>query len=315
VADLLVVGSVALDSVATPFGKVDEALGGSATYFSYAASFFTQVRLVATVGGDFPERHVDLLRGRGVDVGGLERRAGGRTFRWVGEYGYDLNEARTLDTQLNVLATFRPTLPEHLRRTPYLFLANIDPELQLQVLRQMAERPRLVALDTMNFWIQGKREALLRVLREVDVITINDAEARQLAGEPSLIRAARAIAGLGPRVVVVKRGEYGALMLAADAFFAAPAYPLETVFDPTGAGDTFAGGFMGHLASEGATDAAAMRRAVVTGSVMASFTVEDFSLNRLTRLDPAEIAKRTAAFQDLTRVDGRPPEAGGATGR
>jgi sugar/nucleoside kinase (ribokinase family) len=315
VADLLVVGSVALDSVATPFGKVDEALGGSATYFSYAASFFTRVRLVATVGGDFPERHVELLRGRGVDVGGLERSAGGRTFRWAGEYGYDLNEARTLDTQLNVLATFRPRLPEHLRRTPYLFLANIDPELQLEVLRQMAERPRLVALDTMNFWIQGKREALLRVLREVDVITINDAEARQLAGEPSLIRAARVIAGLGPRVVVVKRGEYGALMLAADAFFAAPAYPLESVFDPTGAGDTFAGGFMGHLASEGASDPAAMRRAVVMGSVMASFTVEDFSLNRLTRLEPAEIAERVAAFQDLTRVDGRLPAGGGATGR
>jgi sugar/nucleoside kinase (ribokinase family) len=315
VAELLVVGSVALDTVATPFGKVAEALGGSATYFSYAASFFTQVRLVATVGGDFPEEHVRLLQARGVDVAGLERSAGGRTFRWAGEYGYDLNEARTLDTQLNVLATFRPTLPEPLRRVPYLFLANIDPELQLDVLGQMAERPRLVALDTMNFWIQGKREALLRVLREVDVITINDAEARQLAGEPNLIRAARAIAGMGPRVVVVKRGEYGALMLAGEAFFAAPAYPLESVFDPTGAGDTFAGGFMGHLASEGASDAASMRRAVVLGSVMASFTVEDFSLNRLARLQQPEIAERVAAFHALTRVDGRRPDEGGATGR
>jgi sugar/nucleoside kinase (ribokinase family) len=315
VGDLLVVGSVALDSVTTPFGKVDEALGGSATYFSYSASFFTRVRLVATVGSDFPEDHVRLLRDRGVDVTGLQRSAGGRTFRWVGEYGYDLNEARTLDTQLNVLATFRPALPDALRRVPYLFLANIDPELQLDVLRQMAERPRLVALDTMNFWIQGKREALLRVLREVDVITINDAEARQLAGEANLIRAARAIAGMGPRVVVVKRGEYGALMLAEDAFFAAPAYPLESVFDPTGAGDTFAGGFMGYLASEGASDGASMRRAVVYGSVMASFTVEDFSLNRLFRLEQSEIAERAAAFQDLMQVNGRRPEERGARGR
>jgi sugar/nucleoside kinase (ribokinase family) len=310
VADLLVVGSVALDSVATPFGKVDEALGGSATYFSYAASFFTRVRLVATVGDDFPEDHVRVLRQRGVDVAGLQRSAGGRTFRWVGEYGYDLNEARTLDTQLNVLATFRPVLPADLRRVPYVFLANIDPELQLDVLHQMAERPRLVALDTMNFWIQGQREALLRVLREVDVVTINDAEARQLAGEPNLIRAARVIAGMGPRVVVVKRGEYGALMLADAAFFAAPAYPLESVFDPTGAGDTFAGGFMGHLASTGANDPASMRRAVVYGSVMASFTVEDFSLNRLLRLESSEIADRVAAFHALTRVDSRPEESG-----
>jgi sugar/nucleoside kinase (ribokinase family) len=303
VADLLVVGSVALDSVATPFGKVDEALGGSATYFSCAASFFTTVRLVAAIGTDFPEAHVRLLAERGVDVEGLQRMAGGRTFRWVGEYGYDLNEARTLDTQLNVLATFRPDLPARLRKVPYLFLANIDPELQLDVLRQMAERPRLVALDTMNFWIGGRRDALLRVLRQVDVITINDAEARQLAGEPNLVRAARAIADMGPQVVVVKRGEYGALMLTRDGFFVAPAYPLDSVFDPTGAGDTFAGGFMGYLASREVTDRANMRRAVVYGSVMASFTVEDFSLNRLVRLEPHEIEKRVAAFHDLMRVE------------
>jgi sugar/nucleoside kinase (ribokinase family) len=303
VADLLVVGSVALDSVATPFGKVADALGGSATYFSYAASFFTTVRLVATVGADFPETHVRLLAERGVDVAGLQTTPGGRTFRWVGEYGYDLNEARTLDTQLNVLASFRPDLPAALRQVPYLFLANIDPELQLDVLRQMSSRPRLVALDTMNFWITSKRAALLRVLREVDVITINDAEARQLAGEPNLVRAARAIAALGPQVVVVKRGEYGALMLASGTFFVAPAYPLESVFDPTGAGDTFAGGFMGYLASREVTDRASMRRAIVHGSVMASFTVEDFSLNRLCRLTPAEIEARVAAFHDLMRVE------------
>ncbi len=302
-ADLLVVGSVALDSVATPFGKVDEALGGSATYVSYAASFFTTVRLVATVGTDFPETHVRLLSERGVDVAGLQTTPGGRTFRWVGEYGYDLNEARTLDTQLNVLASFRPDLPVALRQIPYLFLANIAPELQIDVLRQMSARPWLVALDTMNFWIASKRAALLQVLREVDVITINDAEARQLADEPNLVRAARTIASFGPRVVVVKRGEYGALMLAGDSFFVAPAYPLESVFDPTGAGDTFAGGFMGYLASREVTDRASMRRAIVRGSVMASFTVEDFSLIRLARLTPAEIEARVAAFHDLMRVE------------
>ncbi|HEU5322618.1 MAG TPA: PfkB family carbohydrate kinase [Methylomirabilota bacterium] len=300
-ADLLVVGSVALDSVQTPFGRVEEALGGSATFFSYSASFFTGVRLVATVGEDFPERHLRLLEQRGVDLAGLQV-ARGRTFRWAGAYGYDLNEARTLDTQLNVFADFRPALADGLARAPFLFLANIDPELQLDVLRQMKARPRLVALDTMNFWIQGKREALLRVLAEVDVVTVNDGEARQLAGEPNLVRAARAIAALGPRTVVVKRGEYGALLLSDGAFFVIPAFPLESVFDPTGAGDTFAGGFMGHLAAEDRVDAAAMRRAMVYGSVMASFAVEDFSLDRLTRLTPAEVADRYAAFHDLVRL-------------
>lgn len=301
-ADLLVVGSVALDSVETPFGKVREVLGGSATYFSYSASFFTQVRLVATVGEDFPEPYLRLLEDRGVDIHGLET-SKGKTFRWVGQYGYDLNEAKTLDTQLNVFAEFRPKLDEALQRAPFLFLANIDPELQLDVLRQMKERPRLVALDTMNFWIQGKQEALRRVLGKVDVITINDGEARQLASEPNLIRAARAIASMGPRTIVVKRGEYGALMLSDDAFFFVPAYPLESVYDPTGAGDTFAGGFMGYLAAQDRVDGPAMRRAVVYGSVMASFTVEDFSLKRLTRLKPADIADRYAAFHDLIRLE------------
>jgi sugar/nucleoside kinase (ribokinase family) len=303
VADLVVVGSVALDDVETPFGRVREALGGSATYFSYCASFFTRVRLVATVGEDFPEQHLRLLEGRGVDLGGLQV-ARGRTFRWSGQYGYDLNEARTLDTQLNVFADFKPRLADDLRRAPYLFLANIDPELQLDVLGQMERRPRLVALDTMNFWIQGKRDALVRVLAQVDVVTINDGEARQLAREPNLVKAARVIAGMGPRTVVVKRGEYGALMVSNGAFFIVPAYPLESVYDPTGAGDTFAGGFMGYLAAQDRIDDATVRRAVVYGSVMASFTVEDFSLNRLARLCPEEIAERYAAFQDLIRLEG-----------
>jgi sugar/nucleoside kinase (ribokinase family) len=301
VADLLVVGSVALDSVSTPFGKVREVLGGSATYFSYAASFFTNVRLVATVGEDFPPEHVTLLKTRGVDMTGLTT-SRGRTFRWVGEYGYDLNEARTIDTQLNVFADFKPMLPSSLKKSPFLFLANIAPALQLEVLRQM-ERPLLVALDTMNFWIQGKREELLSVLAEVDVLLINEGEARQLAGEPNLIKAARSILKLGPRTVVVKRGEYGAVMVSNGHFFFVPAYPLESVFDPTGAGDTFAGGFMGYIASQGVVDQPAVRRAIVYGSVMASFTVEDFSLNRLKTLTPPEVERRYAAFQDLVRFD------------
>ncbi|MBI3628616.1 MAG: sugar kinase [Candidatus Rokubacteria bacterium] len=300
-ADLLVVGSVALDSVSTPFGKAREVLGGSATYFSYAASFFTNVRLVATVGEDFPAEHIALLKDRGIDTTGLQV-SRGRTFRWVGEYGYDLNEAKTLDTQLNVFADFKPMLPGALKKSPFLFLANIAPELQLDVLRQM-DRPLLAALDTMNFWIQGKREALLRVLSEVDVLLINESEARQLAREPNLIKAARAVLKLGPRTVVVKRGEYGAVMVSNGHFFFVPAYPLESVFDPTGAGDTFAGGFMGYIAAQGVVDQPTVRRAIVYGSVMASFTVEDFSLNRLKTLQPDEVERRYAAFQDLVRFD------------
>jgi sugar/nucleoside kinase (ribokinase family) len=301
--DLLVVGSVALDTVKTPFGQVQSALGGSATYFSFAASFFTGVHVVAAVGDDFPAEHLALLEGRGVNIGALQRLAGKRTFRWTGEYGFDLNEARTLDTQLNVLAEFRPELPASLRRVPFLFLANIDPELQLQVLEQM-EAPALTALDTMNFWIEGKRAALLRVLARVDVLVINDGEARMLAGEPNLIRAARVIAGMGPRVVVIKRGEYGALMVAHGRFFYAPAFPLDEVFDPTGAGDTFAGGFMGYLARGGDTDAVALKRAVVHGAVMASFTVEDFSLERLRRVRAGEIEHRYRAFQEMVQFEG-----------
>ena len=300
-ADLLVVGSVALDSVETPFGKVSEVLGGSATYFSYSASFFTQVRLVATVGEDFPEPHLHLLADRGVDLAGLQT-AKGRTFRWVGQYGYDLNEAKTLDTQLNVLAEFRPKLGEGFGRTPFLFLANIDPDLQLNVLRKL-ERPRLCALDTMNFWIQGKREALRRVVAEVDALVVNDAEARMLTEEPNLVKAARRILGYGPRIVVIKRGEYGVLMATDGRFFFAPAFPLDSVYDPTGAGDTFAGGFMGALARAGTLDEAALRRAIVYGSVMASFTVEDFSLGRLLRLEPHEIEERYHAFREMMRFE------------
>jgi sugar/nucleoside kinase (ribokinase family) len=301
-ADLVVVGSVALDNVQTPFGKVTEALGGSATYFAYAASFFTRVRVVGAVGADFPAEHLRLLAERGVDIGALEVLPDQKTFRWTGEYGFDLNEAKTLDVQLNAFAEFRPVLPAGLRRAPFLFLANIDPELQADVLGQM-DRPRFTALDTMNFWIDGKRDALLRVLARVDALLINDAEARMLAREPNLIKAARAIVAMGPRLTVIKRGEYGALMVLDGRFFFVPAYPLDAVFDPTGAGDTFAGGFMGYLAREGTVDPAGIRRAIVHGAVMASFTVEDFSLERLRRLDPEDIARRYEAFQQMVRVE------------
>ena len=302
--DLLVVGSVALDSVKTPFGQVTEALGGSATYFSYAASFFADVGLVAIVGEDFPQQHLDLLKARGVDLSGLQV-SQGQTFRWVGEYGYDLNEARTLATHLNVFADFKPLLSDRLKTPACLFLANIDPELQREVLRQVA-RPRLVALDTMNFWIDGKRRALLEVVREVDALVINDREARQLAREANLIKAALTLHSYGPRTVVIKRGEYGALMVNGGRFFFTPAYPLESVFDPTGAGDTFAGGFMGYLARQGRQDEATLRRGIVYGSVMASFTVEDFSLERLKRLEEREIGARFESFQELVSFGGQP---------
>ena len=301
-ADLVVVGSVALDSVTTPFGKVTEALGGSATYFAYAASFFAPVHVVAAVGEDFPREHLDLLSHRGVDIDALRVLPGKKTFRWTGEYGFDLNEARTLDTQLNAFAEFKPALEARQRAAPFLFLANIDPDLQLDVRRQMTD-PLFTALDTMNFWIEGKRDALLRVLHEVDALVINDAEARMLAREPNLIKAARAIIELGPRVVVIKRGEYGSVMVSDGEFFFTPAYPLESVFDPTGAGDTFAGGFMGYLAQRGMTDPASMRKAMVFGAVMASFAVEDFSLERLKRLSSSEIEQRYGGFQTMVTVE------------
>jgi sugar/nucleoside kinase (ribokinase family) len=298
---LLVVGSVALDSLETPFGVREDVLGGSATYFSTAASFFAPVRVVAVVGEDFPESHVEFLRGRGVDLAGLERRPG-RTFRWSGRYEFDLNQAHTLDTQLNVFADFRPELPEGFRDSSHVFLGNIDPELQLRVLDQV-RAPRIVAADTMNFWIASKRAALLEVLRRVDLLFVNDAEARQLAGEHNIVRAARAILSFGPSALVVKRGEYGALFFADSDVFASSAYPLAELFDPTGAGDSFAGGFMGYLARSGSLDASAMRRAMVVGSVLASFAVERFGLDRLRDLGPDEIRVRYAEVRRLAHFD------------
>ncbi len=298
---LLVVGSVALDSLETPFGRRDDVLGGSASYFSVCASFFGPARMVAVVGEDFPEDHVRFFASRGVDLAGLSR-VKGRTFRWKGRYEFDLNTAHTLDTQLNVFADFRPDLPAHYRDSEYVFLGNIDPDLQRAVLDQV-RAPRFVACDTMNFWIESKRESLLKTLRRVDMLFVNDAEARELAGEHNVVNAARRILSFGPRSVVVKRGEYGALFFSGEEVFAASAYPLPAVFDPTGAGDSFAGGFMGYLARCRREDHATMRRAIVVGSVLASFTVEQFSLERLRTLQPEEIRARFAEAKQLAHFD------------
>jgi sugar/nucleoside kinase (ribokinase family) len=298
---LLVVGSVALDTVKTPFGEGTEVLGGSATYFSTAASYFTSVDLIAVVGEDFPAEHVKFLESRGIDLAGLERRPG-KTFRWRGEYSHQLNEARTLDTRLNVFETFRPKIPEQYRTPEVLFLGNIDPELQLDVLHQV-KRPALVACDTMNFWINGKQEALWKVLERIDVLLINDGEARALGGDPNLVKVAKKILARGPKHLIVKRGEYGVLLFSEKQVFGAPAYPLEEVRDPTGAGDTFAGGFLGYLAATGNRSAEAIRQGIIFGSVMASFTVEAFSLDRLKILDYKEIEERFRSFKRLTHFE------------
>ncbi len=295
---ILVVGSVAFDSITTPFGEVDNALGGSACYFSTSASFFTDVQLVAVIGQDFPQQHLDFLNSRNIDLTGLQT-AKGETFRWKGRYEYDLNEAHTLETHLNVFESFKPQLPDAYRDAEYVFLANIDPELQLEVLRQV-NNPKLVACDTMNFWIAGKRDELIRTLGKVDILVINEAEVRQLAEEPNLMKAAQIVRSFGPKTLVVKRGEYGVLMFGDGSVFSAPAYPLEEVFDPTGAGDTFAGGFIGYLAATRNLDEANLRKATVFGTVMASFTVEKFSLDRLKEIDHQEISDRYRKIKLLT---------------
>jgi sugar/nucleoside kinase (ribokinase family) len=298
---LLVVGSVALDSVETAGDSRNEVLGGAASFSSFAASFLTPVRLTGVVGTDFPEEHVTFLSKHGVDMGGLER-AAGRTFRWSGRYSPDFLQRTTLDTQLNVFETFRPKLPAAWRDTPFVFLANIDPELQLDVLGQV-NKPRFVACDTMNFWIEGKREALLRLLARVDMLLLNDEEARQLSRLTNLPAAARAIRAMGPKAVVVKRGDAGALLFHEGGIFAAPAFPIETVVDPTGAGDSFAGGFMGWLARAGATTPSDIRTAMILGSVLASYSVEDFSLDRFRTLDLSAIRERFGAFVDLVHFE------------
>jgi sugar/nucleoside kinase (ribokinase family) len=297
---LLVVGSVAFDALESPYGKVERTLGGAATYFAVAASFFAPVSLVAVVGEDFTPKDAEIFRGRHIDTEGLQR-SPGKCFFWAGRYNENLNERVTLTTELNVFADFKPCLPEKYRSAKYVFLANIAPDLQRGVLQQVKKRPRLAALDTMNYWIERSNADLRETLRHVDILMINDAETRQLSSEHNLLRAARHIFKMGPSTLVVKRGEYGAMMVDARGVFCVPAFPLEEPHDPTGAGDSFAGGFMGYLASVGNKTDATLRRAMVYGSVMGSFTVEKFGLERLRTLKRGEIHGRARHFAKLTQ--------------
>ncbi len=298
---LLVVGSMALDSIETPFEQRDDVWGGSATYFSAAASHFTEVELVAVVGNDFPEPVLDYLKSRQVDLAGIHR-ADGPTFRWKGRYSYTLEDRETLDTQLGVFEHFDPKIPEAYRDAELVFLANIDPDLQRQVLEQV-KGPRLVACDTMNFWISGKPESLKQTLSKVDLLIINDGEARQLAGEHNIVRAAKVIREMGPKRLIVKRGEYGATLFDGDHVFVAPAFPLYDVVDPTGAGDSFAGGLMGYLAGVEEVNSTTLRQAMIAGSALASFTVQGFGLDRLKTVHNGEISERAQAFKALTHFD------------
>lgn len=298
---LLVVGSVALDSVETPFGKAEDVLGGSATFFSASASHLSPVQLVGVVGSDYPMDQLRPLAERRVDLSGLER-AEGRSFRWRGRYRHDLNVAETLETHLGVFSNFRPKIPEQFRRAPFVFLGNIDPRLQLDVLKQV-DRPKLVACDTMNFWIESRRPELLELLQRVDLVTLNDGEARQLSEKYNLVKAARWIMTRGPKIVIIKKGEHGAFMFSEREIFFAPAYPLEEVFDPTGAGDSFAGGFMGYLARCNELTEHNFRRAVVYGSAMGSFAVEKFSIERLLEVTPRDVAARVREFHRLTSFE------------
>ncbi|UCD55028.1 MAG: bifunctional hydroxymethylpyrimidine kinase/phosphomethylpyrimidine kinase [Candidatus Omnitrophota bacterium] len=303
---ILVVGSIALDTVKTPFGMAKDVLGGSATYFSVSASFFEpDVNLVAIVGDDFPAKYVNLLEGKGIDLKGMVT-GKGKTFRWEGEYGWDFSNPRTIATRLNVLSRFNPAIPREYRNSEYVFLANIDPQIQKQVLNQMA-RPKLVACDTMNYWIENKRKDLVKLLKKVDIFLLNEAEAKELAGESSLVKAAKAILKFGPKRIIIKKGEHGSLLFSGNSVFSTPAYLMESIFDPTGAGDTFAGGLVGYLAAcktqnqAGLADRQAnLRKAIVYGSVMATFAVEDFSLRRLASITRADIVRRFKQFRKLT---------------
>ena len=301
---LLIVGTVALDAIETPFGKTDKILGGAATFIGLAASYFkTDSAIVSVVGEDFPVHYLDLLRGKGIDTSGLEIVPGGQTFFWKGKYMNDLNRRETLATELNVLADFNPIVPENYKDADLLMLGNLHPDIQLKVIRQMEKRPKLIVLDTMNYWMDNTWDALMEVIREIDVIVINDEEARQLSGEYSLVKAASLIGAMGPEYVVIKKGENGALLFHEDHVFFAPALPLEDVFDPTGAGDTFAGGFAGYLAQTENISFGNLKNAVIHGSNLASFCVEKFGTERLLDLTAKEIDSRLSQFRDLTQFD------------
>ncbi len=297
---LVAVGTVAFDDIETPFGRAEKVIGGACTYISLAASYFVKpVRIVSVVGGDFPEDMLEYLKRRGVDLEGLQIRPEEKSFFWAGKYYRDFNTRDTLDTQLNVLATFDPVLPPSYRQPEFLMLGNLTPQVQMRVLTQLRRRPKLIAMDTMNFWMNSAMSDLLKVMKKVDVLTINDEEARQLSGEHSLVKAAKVIHKMGPRFLVIKKGEHGALLFHRGEVFFAPALPLAEVIDPTGAGDTFAGGFMGWLAKTGDTSMTNMRLAIIYGSAMASFCVEKFSIENLQGLTPAMIRKRVRQFADL----------------
>ena len=299
--NILAVGSLAFDTVSTPAGKAERVLGGSLNFFSLSASFFNPLQLVGVVGEDFPQDHLQLLAKRGIDIAGVSVMAG-KTFHWTGEYGQDLNEAVTLSTQLNVFEHINPKIPEKYRDADYVFLGNIAPKLQQSVLEQV-RKPKLIALDSMNFWITGRRAELIKVLPRIDLLTINEGEAKLLAGEANVVMAAEKILRMGPKAIVVKRGEYGAFLFFQNEIFSCPAVPIRRVVDPTGAGDTFAGGLIGYLASHGAgLDRDLLRKAVLTGAVMASFAVEDFSFRRLAKLERKEIDARLAELTATMRI-------------
>ncbi|MCM8782546.1 MAG: PfkB family carbohydrate kinase [Candidatus Omnitrophica bacterium] len=297
---LLVVGSIAIDSIETPFGERRGILGGSATYFSVSASFFTKIKLIAVVGTDFPKKYITLLKSKSVDLEGLEVKKG-KTFRWKGNYGYDLNVANTIYTKLNVFKNFCPHIPASYKRVPYLFLANIDPYLQLSVLKKIYT-PRFVACDSMNFWIENELKALKRLLKKIDIFIINDSEARLLSKEANLIKAAKYIFSLGPKRIIIKRGDSGAVFLSDNGnLFCASPYLMDEIKDPTGAGDTFAGGFMGYLSKTNDLTESGFRRAVIYGTIMASFCVEDFGPNKLFKLKSQDIERRFSKYKRLTR--------------
>ncbi|MBV5303927.1 MAG: sugar kinase [Chlorobium sp.] len=300
---ILIVGSLAFDDIETPFGRSDNTLGGSSTYIALSASYFTDmIQMVGVVGSDFEKQHFDLLHSRGIDTNGVQKIEEGKTFRWAGRYHYDMNTRDTLDTQLNVFADFDPVVPEPYRNAEFVCLGNIDPELQLKVLGQIS-KPKLVILDTMNFWIESKPEELKKTLQHVDIFILNDSEARLLSGDPNLVKSARIIREMGPKTLIIKKGEHGALLFTDNGIFVAPAFPLESIYDPTGAGDTFAGGFIGHLSRcETITDVE-MRRAVLYGSAMASFCVEKFGTEKIASLDLLEIEDRYQSFRELSRID------------
>jgi sugar/nucleoside kinase (ribokinase family) len=300
--NLIVVGSVAFDAIETPFGKTDKIIGGAGSYIALASSYFgTEPRVISVVGDDFPQEYLNLLTSHGIDIKGIEVKKGEKTFFWSGKYHNDMNQRDTLITELNVLEKFDPKIPSEWQNAEFLMLGNLSPIVQRQVIERLETRPKLIAMDTMNFWMNIMSDELAKTIALVDVLIVNDEEARQLSGEHSLVKAARVISKMGPKYLIIKKGEHGALLFGENNIFFAPALPLEEVFDPTGAGDTFAGGFIGYLAQHGKTDFDAMKSAVIAGSAMASFTVEKFGTERIQNLQSAEIKNRVQQFEDLVR--------------